>query len=110
MGPYWSCADHSRQQRQCQAADDAWGDLGLMFTELDGRPLHPADVTKLFNQLVAEAGRPPIRLQDLGHGAATLRLASGADMKIVSSMLRRSSITITADTYTGVLPQVARGG
>ena len=29
-------------------------------------------------------------------------------MKVVSSMLRHSSITITADTYTGVLPQVAR--
>ena len=29
-------------------------------------------------------------------------------MKIVSHLLRHSSITITADTYTEVLPQVAR--
>ncbi len=79
-----------------------------MFTELDGSPLHPAAVTDLFNQLVEEAGLPPIRLHDLRHGAATFALASGADMKVVSSMLRHSSITITADTYTDVLPQVAR--
>ncbi|GLZ32112.1 site-specific integrase [Lentzea sp. NBRC 105346] len=102
------CAHRSRQQREREAAGDAWVDLGLMFTELDGSPLHPAAVTDLFNKLVEEAGSPPIRLHDLRHGAATFALASGADMKVVSSMLRHSSITITADTYTGVLPQVAR--
>ncbi|WP_439663861.1 site-specific integrase [Lentzea sp. HUAS TT2] len=102
------CAHRSRQRREREAAGDAWVDLGLMFTELDGSPLHPAAVTDLFNELVEAAGLPPIRLHDLRHGAATLALASGADMKVVSSMLRHSSITITADTYTGVLPQVAR--
>ncbi|MFJ8965323.1 tyrosine-type recombinase/integrase [Lentzea sp. NPDC102401] len=102
------CAHRSRQQRERDEAGDAWANLGLMFTEPDGSPLHPADVTDLFNALVEEAGLPPIRLHDLRHGAATFALASGADMKIVSSMLRHSSITITADTYTGVLPQVAQ--
>jgi hypothetical protein len=35
-------------------------------------------------------------------------LAGGADLKVVSQMLRHSSITITADTYISVLPEVAR--
>ena len=30
-------------------------------------------------------------------------------MKTVQHMLRHSSITITADTYTSVLPELARG-
>ncbi|WP_312024966.1 tyrosine-type recombinase/integrase [Kibdelosporangium aridum] len=51
---------------------------------------------------------PPVRLHDLRHGAATLALAAGADMKIVQEMLGHSSITITSDTYTSVLPQVAQ--
>jgi Putative peptidoglycan binding domain len=51
---------------------------------------------------------PPIRLHDLRHGAATLALAAGTDMKVISAMLRHSSIKITADTYTSVLPEVAR--
>lgn len=50
---------------------------------------------------------PPIRLHDLRHGAATLALAAGADMKVVQNMLRHSSITVTMDTYTTVLPEVA---
>jgi site-specific recombinase XerD len=41
-------------------------------------------------------------------GAATLALAAGADLKVVQAMLRHSSITITADTYTTVLPEVSR--
>jgi hypothetical protein len=35
--------------------------------------------------------------------------ATGVEMKIVSQLLRRSCITITADTYTFVLPQLACG-
>jgi integrase len=51
---------------------------------------------------------PPIRLHDLRHGAATLALAAGTDIKVISAMLRHSSIKITADTYTSVLPELAR--
>lgn len=34
--------------------------------------------------------------------------AGGADMKLVQALLRHSSLAITADTYTSVLPEVAR--
>ncbi|MGH3761324.1 tyrosine-type recombinase/integrase [Actinophytocola sp.] len=87
---------------------DAWVDqTGLLFTEPDGTPLHPAKVTDTFITLAAEAGLPPIRLHDLRHGAATLALAAGVDIKVVQDMLGHSSHAITADTYTSVLPQVA---
>ncbi len=51
---------------------------------------------------------PPIRLHDLRHLAATLALAAGVEMKVVSAMLRHKTLAITADTYTSVLPEVAR--
>jgi hypothetical protein len=35
-------------------------------------------------------------------------LAAGADLKVVQDMLGHSSIVLTADTYTSVLPEVAR--
>lgn len=47
-------------------------------------------------------------MHDLRHGSATLALASGVGMKVVEEMLGHSSMDITADTYTSVLPQVAR--
>lgn len=35
-------------------------------------------------------------------------MAGGANLKVVSEMLGHSTIAITADTYTSVLPEVAR--
>jgi integrase len=83
-------------------------EVGWVFTRVDGRPLHPNYATVHLADLIKAADLPPIRLHDLRHGAATLALAGGADIKVVQAMLGHSSITLTADTYTSVLPQVAR--
>jgi integrase len=88
---------------------EGWVDqTGLLFTEPDGTPIHPATVTDIFLALAAEAGLPPIRLHDLRHGAATLALAAGVDLKVVQDMLGHSCLAITADTYTSVLTDLAR--
>jgi hypothetical protein len=50
----------------------------------------------------------PVTLHGLRHGAATLALAAGTDLKIVQDQLGHSTITLTADTYTSVLPETAR--
>ncbi|GEM_PF-69372 len=102
-----------KAHRIAQVADrlawgTAWVDSGRVFTREDGSELHPASVTALFAELVEAAGLPPIRLHDLRHGAATLALAAGVDMKVVQEMLGHSSSAITKDTYTSVLPEVAR--
>lgn len=65
-------------------------------------------MTDLFNRLVAASGLPPIRLHDLRHGAATLMLAAGIDVKIVSDTLGHSDTRITRDIYMSVLPQVGK--
>jgi integrase len=100
---------HRREQdKERMKAGDAWNDSGFEFTDQTGSPLHPADVTSAFHMIAYLAGLPPIRLHDLRHGAATLLLAAGHDMKVVQETLGLSSITIAADTYTSVLPQLAR--
>ncbi|MEV4569711.1 tyrosine-type recombinase/integrase [Nonomuraea sp. NPDC049419] len=47
-----------------------------------------------------------MRLHDLRHGAATLALAAGANLRVVQGLLGHASIVLTADTYTSVLPQL----
>ena len=80
---------------------------GYVFTDLNGDPMAPDRLTRIFRKLTAGAGLPPIRLHDLRHGAATLALAAGVDLRVVQDMLGHSSIVLTADTYTSVLPEVA---
>jgi hypothetical protein len=65
-------------------------------------------VTKRFCELAAEAGLRRVRLHDLRHGAASLRLAAGADIAIVSKVLGHSSVSITSDTYSHLLAGVGR--
>lgn len=98
----------SRQEVEREAAGVAWEEHGFVFTHPDGKPIHPDFVSRRFKAAVVEAGLPPVRLHDLRHGAATLALAAGADIKTVQAMLRHSTIILTANTYTSVLPQVAR--
>jgi integrase len=100
---------HRREQdRERESAGDAWADSGFEFTGEHGGPLHPADVTYAFHMIAYLAGLPPARLHDLRHGAATMLLAAGHGMKVVQETLGLSSITIAGDTYTSVLPQLAR--
>lgn len=98
----------SRQHQEAAAHPTVWQNTGLVFTREDGTELHPELASRTFDRLVRDADLPPLRLHDLRHGAATLALAAGVDLKVVSSMLRHSSITITADTYISVLPETAR--
>lgn len=82
-------------------------EAGFVFVTEHGRPINPAYITREFRELVAEANLPPIRLHDLRHGAASLSLAAGNELKVVQATLGHSSIVLTADTYTSVLPCLA---
>ncbi|MEV3853104.1 tyrosine-type recombinase/integrase [Streptomyces sp. NPDC050095] len=104
-----SLGDHQRSQRKEQAHwGTAWKNTGRVFTEEDGGMLHPAKVSLMFARQVEAAGLPPVRLHDLRHGAATLALAAGVDIKIVSEMLGHSDTHITRDLYQSVLDELAR--
>jgi len=102
-----------RAHRAAQNADrlawgEAWVDSGRVFTKEDGSTLNADSVSQRFDRLVARHHLPPVRLHDLRHGAATLALAAGADVKVVSYELGHSSTQITQDLYTSVLPQVSK--
>jgi integrase len=101
-------AHRARQDDERRAAGQAWQNSGFVFTtELGGR-LHPQHLTDQFFTIAYQAGLPPIRLHDLRHGAASLMLAAGVNMKVVQETLGHTSSVFTADTYTSVFPQVAK--
>ncbi|MEV6600084.1 tyrosine-type recombinase/integrase [Actinoplanes sp. NPDC051346] len=83
-------------------------DSGYVFTRKDGEPIHPRYATTRSRILANRAGLPPVRLHDLRHGAASLTCEAGADLKTLQDLLGHSSIVVTADTYTSVLPDSQR--
>ncbi len=96
-----------RQGEEAAAAQEAWRTEGHVFTLEDGRPLDPAYVTRLFQTLRKAAGAPPLSFHGLRHCAASLMLASGADIAVVSKLLGHASIAITSDVYGHLIGTVA---
>lgn len=94
----------TRQLEAKSKAGPDWEDRNLVFTDLTGGYFNSRYLEKLFPQILAEAGLPPMRFHDLRHSAATLLLEMGVSMKGVQEILGHSSYIITADTYTHVLP------
>ncbi|SCL56341.1 Phage integrase family protein [Micromonospora citrea] len=88
------------------AAGSSWPDTGLFFVRPDGQPWHPNAVTQRFRRLVRKAGLPPIRLHDLRHGAATVALDAGVDIKVLAEQLGHSTTTLTRDTYQSVTKEL----
>lgn len=98
----------SEQLSERAAWGDAWTDTGLVFTREDGTPLRPDYVSHLFGRLIAVHDMPPMRLHDLRHTNASLALAAGIPLKVVSQRLGHSTTAITSDLYTHVIPTVGR--
>lgn len=99
-------AHRKRQARERKKAGAAWQETGKIFTKEDGSWLHPESVSETFRRLLATTDLPPITLRDLRHVAATLTHGAGGDIHTIKETLRHSTITLTSDTYTSLLPEV----
>ncbi|MBS2534222.1 site-specific integrase [Catenulispora sp. NF23] len=96
-----------RQQIERAVAGQPCVESGYVFTFADGRALSPDRLTRIFAGVVRASGLPPVTIHGLRHGAATMALAAGAGLKTVQAMLGHSSIQVTADIYSAVLPATA---
>lgn len=101
-------AHKARQDAERLAWGSAWQDSGKVFTQEDGSPLHPESVSETFRRILASTDLPPITLRDLRHVAATLTHGGGGDIHTVKEVLRHSTIALTSDTYTSLLPELDR--
>ena len=79
---------------------------GFVFGNEDGVGWDPDWVTRRFKVYVDRAGFLGFRFHDLRHTHASLMLAGGVHLKIVSERLGHSGIGITGDLYSHVLPTV----
>lgn len=86
----------------------AYDDGGLICSLADGAPVRPNSVTSTFKALARRAGVPALRFHDLRHGHATHLLRHSVHPKIVSERLGHSTIGITLDTYSHMLPGTQR--
>ena len=71
-----------------------------------GEPLDPQWLTDAWRKLTARAGVVGVRLHDLRHFRGSLLLREGTDIKAIQERLGHSSISITLDIYSHVMPGI----
>jgi integrase len=96
------------RDRWQQASGTHWPNTGLFFVQPDGQPWHPQSISRRFEGLIADSGLPPVRLHDLRHCSASYLRHAGADLKEVQETLGHSTLALTANTYTSVIPDLQR--
>ena len=77
-----------------------------VFCHENGLPLDASGVTRRFDKILKAAGLPDIRVHDLRHTAASLLLLGQVHPKVVQEMLGHSTITLTLDTYSHLVPSL----
>ncbi len=91
-----------------EAANPTFRTVDLVFPAEDGGPIRPGTFTYSFGRRVKLAGLRRIRLHDLRHTHATHALQIGVHPKVVSERLGHSSVMVTLDIYSHVLPSLQR--
>ena len=100
-------AHRGRQLEQRLLLGGLWQDHGLVFANAFGRPLDGNNIrTRSFARLLERAGLPPMRFHSLRHAAATILMAEGVPVKVISEMLGHADITTTLRIYSHVLPSM----
>ena len=97
----------SRQLEEIERMGSLYQPGGLIFATEAGTIINPSNLrNRSLKPLLKRAGLRAIRFHDLRHTCATLLLSKNINSKVVSEMLGHSSISITLDIYSHLLPDM----
>jgi integrase len=87
-------------------AGDSWQENNLVFPSTIGTIHTPRNLHRHFKGLIKKVELPDIRFHDLRHTAATLMFKQGAHPKVVQERLGHTSVILTLDIYSHVIPSL----
>jgi integrase len=98
---------HALEEKQRAAGEGNCSSANeLIFVSETWTPLKQRMVKREFRMLLAKAGIRSVHLYDLRHTAATLGIAAGVSVKVISDQLGHASISFTLERYSHVLPSI----
>lgn len=102
-------AERVRQLENRMRAGRAWSNPDdLVFTDETGKHYGRQTFYSRFKKIAASIGRPDARVHDLRHTAATVAIASGADIKSVQDMLGHATASFTLNVYAHTSEQMMK--
>lgn len=101
---------HEKEQKSLKMKyRKSYTDKDLIFCQPDGKPLHPDTPSSWFPEFLEETGLPKLNFHCLRHTHASLLLMAASSspditMKMISERLGHSSIRVTFDIYSHLMP------
>lgn len=71
----------------------------LVVTSGLGTPVMPDNITRDYDRLIKLTGLRRIRVHDMRHTYGSLLHSKGTDLKVISEMMRHSTVNTTGDIY-----------
>lgn len=100
------------QADECRLAGPEWSEdpahADLMFTTAFGRPIDGSNFRRYLAQATERAELGSWTPHELRHSAASIMLAEGVPLMVVSETLGHSSVRVTADVYAHLLEPAQR--
>lgn len=92
------------QEEQAHRLESAWDNPdNLVFTNDYGGPIHPDTLTKWFTRFCKDAGFKQVHIHSLRHTCASLMIADGTPLVVVSRRLGHAQVSTTANIYSHVI-------
>lgn len=92
--------EHKRaQDLERLKAGDKWIFTNKLFTQWNGKAIHPDTITGWFSEFIKRNGLPSVSIHSLRHTNATLLIANGTDLRTVSKRLGHANMTTTGNIY-----------
>jgi integrase len=97
---------HRRRQAETRLMLGAgYTDRDLVFATVDGSPLDPESVAKVFDRRIARSGLPRIRFHDLRHSHVAHLIAAGESPLLIARRVGHASASFTMDRYGHLFEQ-----
>ena len=93
------------QYRLQLMSGDRWQDTGFVFTQDNGKPIHPDSVTDWLNKFSKAHELPHIHPHAFRHTAASIMIAEGIDLVTAANELGHANATTTAAIYAHQIAQ-----
>ncbi|WP_458411461.1 tyrosine-type recombinase/integrase [Schinkia sp. CFF1] len=87
------------QDKQKEELNGIWQDHDKLFTQWDGKPLHPNTPNNTFKKILEKHNLPIKNFHTLRHTNITLLLANNVDLKTVISRAGHQDGTLTLNRY-----------
>ncbi|HCS73014.1 MAG TPA: site-specific integrase [Clostridiales bacterium] len=80
-----------------------WDEYPRLFTQWNGKPIHPSTITQWFTKFRSKYDLPPLTFHGLRHTNATILIGQNTDIRTVSNRLGHARTSTTMNIYSHAL-------